>query len=82
MYARMYGEPNQSPFMKWVVILFVANLLFGGWSVDYCLWYYAGKNVPWWADVMCGLFAAEVTFPAAIVGMILNLAGLQPPLFG
>ena len=43
------------------VLLF--NLILGGVSFDYCLWYIFDKNIPWVADIVCGFILAELTVP-------------------
>ena len=58
------------------------NLALGGFSFDYCLWYIFGKNIPFIADMVCGLFLAELTVPAMFVCWILNLCGIPAPLIG
>lgn len=60
------------------ILLF--NLLLGGWSVDYCLNAILGKNIPWYGDVIIGLFTAEVSVPLAIVLWILSLFGIHFPI--
>lgn len=61
-----------------IVLLF--NLAIGGICFDYCLYHVFGKNVHWFADVVCGLFLGEITVPLAIVLWILRAAGLETPL--
>lgn len=57
-------------------------LLFSGWSFDYCLMMLIGKNIPWYGDIICGLFVGSVTIPLAIVMWVLNFFGVvTPPLF-
>lgn len=60
------------------IILF--NLLVGGWSVNYCLYAFLGKDVPWYIDVLIGLFVAEISVPTAIVLWILSHFGIQFPI--
>lgn len=47
--------------------IFIFNLLFGGWSVDYLTNQVFIKNLPFWADIVIGLFTAQLSVPAAIV---------------
>lgn len=62
------------------VLLF--NFILGGVSFDYCLWYIFDKNIPWIADVVCGVILAEITVPLMIVCWILNMCGINAPLVG
>lgn len=55
----------------WTIIL-ILNLLIGGFCTDYVLFSVLGKNIPWWADCLIGLFLGEFTIPAAIVCWILG----------
>ena len=56
------------------------NLFLGGFSFDYCLWNIFEKNVPWFADIACGLLIGEFTFPTMIIVYILKLCGVEMPL--
>lgn len=62
------------------ILLF--NMLLGGITFNYCLWYIFNKDIPWFADVVCGLFLGEVTVPLAIVCWVLDLCGIAAPLIG
>jgi len=57
------------------MFVLVFNILAGGWSVDQVLGWF-DKNIPFWGDSLIGLFAAEFTFPAAIIGLILQAFGV------
>lgn len=61
-------------------ILFVIffNLLVGAVSFQYVLLATIGKDVPWYADVIVGLFLGEVAVPAAILCWFLSFF-LQTP---
>lgn len=55
------------------------NLTVGAWGFDYCLWFIAGKDAPWWGDLLGGLFTAQVSTPLAVVLLVLDLAGVPHP---
>lgn len=55
------------------IILF--NLFVGTWSVDNILSWF-GKDIPLIADLLIGLFVAEISVPVAIVGEILRACGV------
>lgn len=58
-----------------VILVLLFNLSIGGWSVSYILnWF--GKDIPMLADVVIGLFVAEISVPIAVVGWILKLCGV------
>ena len=63
-----------------VITLMLFNVVFGGFSFDYCLWNLLEKNVPWFADILCGLLLAEITVPAMVVIYILKMCGIEFPL--
>jgi len=58
----------------WIAV-FVFNLLFGGWSVNFLL-SLLDKNIPFFWDIVIGLFTAEVTVPIAVVTWILRHFGV------
>jgi len=62
----------------WLLI----NAVFGAISFDYVLWFIWGKNIPFFADIVCGLFVGQFTIPLAIVFWILKLCGIEAPLMG
>lgn len=72
-------KPNQGGCGGCLTVVFVFNLLFGGFLFDYCLYSILGKNIHWVGDVLCGLFLAEACFPVAIVCFILRLFGVEAP---
>ena len=52
------------------------NAILGGVSVDYCLWWIAGKNIPFFADMIIGFFVAEISIPLMVVLWLLSLFGV------
>lgn len=59
-----------------VLVLALFNLAAGGWSVNYLLDFWLGETIPLVAAVLLGLIVAEVSFPIAIVVLILQLCGV------
>ena len=57
------------------IILVITNLTLGGWSVNMILSWF-GKDIPFIADSVIGLFVGEFSFPIAIVGSILKAFGV------
>lgn len=57
------------------LIVIIFNLAIGGWSINEILSWF-GKNIPWLADIIIGLFLAEVSVPIAIIGEILKIFGV------
>jgi hypothetical protein len=55
------------------------NLVVGGLSFQYCLSAVFGKDVPWYADMIAGLFLAEFTVPGAIFCYVVRLCGVPAP---
>lgn len=59
--------------------LFMFNLTVGGWSVIRCVNIFLGQTIDFWWAVLIGLFAAEFTVPLAIIGILLQAAGVHIP---
>jgi hypothetical protein len=55
--------------------IFLFNLFIGGWSVNYLLQLF-GKDIPFLADILIGLFVAEFSIPVAVVVAILKSFGV------
>ena len=55
-----------------MVLILVINIFLGGFCFDYCLWGIFGKDIPWYADVICGLFLGEFVIPLSFVLWILS----------
>lgn len=60
-----------------IVVIFILffNVFVGAWSVDRIL-LWLDKDIPFIADAVIGLFAAELSVPIAIVGEILRACGV------
>lgn len=58
-----------------LIAIIILNLAVGGWSVDVILSWF-GKDIPFLADSLIGLFTAEFSVPIAIVGKILLMFGI------
>lgn len=56
------------------------NITLGAWGFDYCLWFIAGKDAPWYGDLIAGAITGQIVFPLAVVFWVLNLVGVQHPL--
>jgi hypothetical protein len=58
----------------------VFNLAFGGLTFQYVLWSFIGRDVPWYWDVIMGLFLGEFTVPLWIICLFLNhVVGVHVP---
>ena len=55
----------------------VFNCTVGGLCFHYCLQQLLAKNIPWYADAFCGLFAGEVAVPLALVLWVLACFGVN-----
>ena len=67
-------------FFGCMLVLLIINIVLGGVSFDYCLWYTFGKDISWYYDVLCGFFVGEFTIPLAIIFWIMNLCGIPAPI--
>lgn len=54
------------------LIIFIVNLLLGGWSVNYLLLEFFGKTLPTFWAVITGLIVGQFSIPVAFVVWILN----------
>lgn len=68
-------------FVGCAVLVILFNLFIGAVTFDYALYSLFGKDVPWYADMICGLVLAQITVPVAIVCWILRLCGIEAPFF-
>lgn len=53
------------------VAVYISTICF-----DYCLWVVCGKDIPWYADMICGIIASEICCPLAIILYFLNVFGV------
>lgn len=65
----------------WIMLLLM-NLTIGGLCFQYCLWSIFGKDVPWYADAVAGLFLGQFALPAAVVCWIIRLCDVAVPFIG
>ena len=61
------------------IAVIIFNLALGAWSLNYCLQSFIGHTIDTWIAVLVGLFVAEITFPVAIICVILNACGVHTP---
>ncbi len=54
------------------LVLLLFNLLLGGFCFDFSLWALFGKDIPWYADLLCGLFLGQFVIPIAFIAWILS----------
>ncbi len=58
-----------------IILILLVNFIVGTWSVNYLLLEFAGKTIPTIGAFVIGLFAGEITVPAAIIVWILKAFG-------
>ena len=61
------------------MIIVAVNITIGALCFDYALETILGKNIPWYGDVICGLFLGEFAIPAAVICWVMTLCGVEPP---
>lgn len=61
-------------------VLFI-NITLGALCFDYCLYSLTGKDIPWYGDILCGLFFGEIAIPFALLCLILRMF-LDVPILG
>lgn len=76
------GSDNTPLGCSIVMLIIVAayHFVVGPCLFAYCLWHIVGKDIPWYADLVCGLIGAEIWLPVAIVVWVLRLCGIETPL--
>lgn len=57
----------------------LCNLVFGLWSVQYCLESFFNKHADPIVAFIAGLFVAELTFPLAIICWLVRSCGVPIP---
>ena len=57
-----------------LIMALLFNLCVGGFLCDYCLWQTFALDIPFWADMLIGVFLAEIMIPWAIVMFIISVA--------
>jgi hypothetical protein len=55
------------------------NLTLGGVCFDYALWSIVGKDIPWYADAIAGLFLGQFAVPIAVICWVVKLCGVDVP---
>ena len=59
----------------------IVALVICGFCFNYALDTYFGKDIPWYADCIVGLFSGPITVPAAVVGYVLKACDVPTPIF-
>lgn len=59
--------------------ILVFNLALGSFAFQYSLWSIFAKDVPWYADMIAGLFLGEFVVPLAVLCWIVRLCGVEVP---
>jgi hypothetical protein len=54
----------------------------GSVAFSYDLWIAIGKDVPWYLDLLGGFVTGPIAITAAIIGYIIQVAGVHMPLIG
>lgn len=66
-----------------IMLAFVAlGLSLGAVCFDYSLNFIFGKDIHWAGDMVCGVLLGPVNVTVAIVCFVLDVCGIEPPLFG
>ena len=64
------------------LFLLAFNLTLGGLCFDYSLFSLFGKDIPWYGDMVAGLFLGQFAGPIAIICWVVRLCGIDAPFFG
>jgi len=68
----------------WLGCAFVMGILssyatVGMLSFEYVLKCIVDKDIPWYADFICGFVGGGITIPGAIICWVLQLCGMEVP---
>lgn len=68
----------------WMIVLPFVLLLFAffGFCFDYSLWSIAGKNIPWYADVIAGTVTNGFVVSVMVICWVMRLCGMEVPFVG
>lgn len=69
-------------FCLFQAMLAFIYVIIGTMSFNYVLMIGFGKDVPWYLDLLGGIVTGMVVVPMAIIGYILQVAGVPMPLIG
>jgi len=58
----------------WCIGIWIASILF-----QYSLWVIAGKDAPWYLDVLGGLVCNGFLIPVSVICWILQICGVPTP---
>lgn len=58
-----------------IIIVLILNAMVGGFAVDFILSWF-GKFIPFYGDIILGLFLGEFAIPIAMIGWVCKLFGL------
>lgn len=59
-----------------MVLIVLLNLSIGAWCAQYLLLTWFAKDIPWYADMIIGLFLGELTIPLTVITFILKTFGV------
>lgn len=65
-----------------MILIVLVNLTLGAYCFDYSLAALFGTDVPWYLDVVAGLFLGELVIPVAVILWIVGISGVAFPIFG
>jgi hypothetical protein len=61
------------------LLVLLVNLSIGAFAFDYALSSILGKDIPWFGDMICGLFLGELAIPAMVICWVMRLCGIHAP---
>ena len=63
------------------LLLAAAPFALAGFCFDYSLDVYFGQDIPWYGDVLAGIFTSPITVPAAVIAYVLVECDQPTPVF-
>ncbi len=63
------------------VLCVCLSLSFCMFLFEYNLMMYFGKDIPWYADVLCGICTNAINLPCAVIAFVLDCCGVATPFF-
>ena len=65
----------------WIIGVILVGLSAGSICFDYCLFACFGKDIPWYGDMVGGLFLGWAVIPATVICWIVKMCGVAVPFF-
>lgn len=71
----MYNSDKEKDLLGCFVgiVILIFSLWLSGWTFEICLNFFLNKDIPFWADILAGIFASPITVPLGFILWIVSL---------